>query len=813
MARNSVRQQQAKKNKAKQQTQPQARSSPSVSPHPFTLSQEAQNSHRLSIWASSRRLRDSSITFVSGGTLHQEPNEKSGNDDTAHPKNVQNSSGEVSQKSPAEQGTEAWTSTATYQPKRHVDVLEASLTNEVQQIDRSAEHVNGSLSRRRASSTSSNSSADLLIFTGRGKPQKKSVAHQQPSLQLPDSLADTAVPQTSLPTTNDPSPAELSRPKPDAENTIPIPNQGTGKGVEEDGSTSKTREIKGKKARSKRRKPGKKSRRPSRTSNHHDDYNEDEHEDEINEEEVLQDYIENMKAEIGTENEDICERDNFYIHARKPGDANRSRQDDWSSDDLHDFDELGTSDEEVVDIGEVLSRRSRTSGLQYLVTPAGRSRDDAKWVRHATCTSTIAREIIQSFDEKHHTDNVGDRQDIDQDSESGWDSASDDDLEEDILNDVLQEQADEDDDNARLLQQTSTMSDEELARILSKQAELGYGTDDLMLFNGAWGNDSEAPEEALTRSLPVQGRGSKKSLKKNSNFPSAAAFADVLDQDPYGGFDIMDWERPSLRPRKKGRKPAPSLPFELEDEDLADQIAHSWANDRAKKAQRKAEREELRRAGPLGPKRAGTKPTLDKESDLDHHNGMNMQQVKTAVRMFLLDNNRESLPLAPMANGQRAQVHVLAKALRLKSVSHGKGADRFPVLEKTDFSGAYDECNISELDALFDQRRFSSAWGGNRRGGSNRDGPGVMSRYDKLKEGRSAGRRRGGGGGGPASAATYTDGDVVGASAPELGSDNKGRAMLEKMGWSSGMGIGKVGNQGSVEVIKHVVKNTKAGLG
>ena len=57
------------------------------------------------------------------------------------------------------------------------------------------------------------------------------------------------------------------------------------------------------------------------------------------------------------------------------------------------------------------------------------------------------------------------------------------------------------------------------------------------------------------------------------------------------------------------------------------------------------------------------------------------------------------------------------------------------------------------------------------------------------------------------------DGEVVGASAPEIGADNRGRAILEKMGWTSGMGIGKVGNKGSTEVIKHVVKNTKAGLG
>jgi hypothetical protein len=57
------------------------------------------------------------------------------------------------------------------------------------------------------------------------------------------------------------------------------------------------------------------------------------------------------------------------------------------------------------------------------------------------------------------------------------------------------------------------------------------------------------------------------------------------------------------------------------------------------------------------------------------------------------------------------------------------------------------------------------------------------------------------------------NGEVVGGSAPEIGSENKGRAMLEKMGWTSGTGIGAIGNKGSIEVIKHVVKTTRHGLG
>lgn len=67
--------------------------------------------------------------------------------------------------------------------------------------------------------------------------------------------------------------------------------------------------------------------------------------------------------------------------------------------------------------------------------------------------------------------------------------------------------------------------------------------------------------------------------------------------------------------------------------------------------------------------------------------------------------------------------------------------------------------------------------------------------------------------GGGLKAASYMDGDVVGASAPEIGAENKGRAMLEKMGWCTGTALGAVNNKGILHPVVHVVKNTKAGLG
>jgi len=53
----------------------------------------------------------------------------------------------------------------------------------------------------------------------------------------------------------------------------------------------------------------------------------------------------------------------------------------------------------------------------------------------------------------------------------------------------------------------------------------------------------------------------------------------------------------------------------------------------------------------------------------------------------------------------------------------------------------------------------------------------------------------------------------VGGSAPELGIENKGRAMLERMGWNQGDALGALNNKGILQPVLHVVKNTKAGLG
>lgn len=142
-----------------------------------------------------------------------------------------------------------------------------------------------------------------------------------------------------------------------------------------------------------------------------------------------------------------------------------------------------------------------------------------------------------------------------------------------------------------------------------------------------------------------------------------------------------------------------------------------------------------------------------------------------------------------MSKQLRKLAHDIANALSLKSHSRGKGSYRFPVLYKTTRTPKFSQQNVSQADKILSQGRFRHR---------------TVKEWDKQAKPR---RDR------PNASASYMDGDVVGASAPEIGVENKGRAMLEKMGWSSGTALGATNNKGILQPVTHVVKKSKAGLG
>jgi len=146
-----------------------------------------------------------------------------------------------------------------------------------------------------------------------------------------------------------------------------------------------------------------------------------------------------------------------------------------------------------------------------------------------------------------------------------------------------------------------------------------------------------------------------------------------------------------------------------------------------------------------------------------------------------------------MDKADRKVVHELANAFNLKSKSAGSGNRRFPVLYRTQRTSSFSETKFAAVESRLTRR--------------------YLPRMDLRGRNSVSVPKRSGREGVSNGAVSYRDGDIVGGSAPELGIENKGRAMLEKMGWSTGTALGALNNKGILQPVSHVVKTTKAGLG
>ena len=139
-------------------------------------------------------------------------------------------------------------------------------------------------------------------------------------------------------------------------------------------------------------------------------------------------------------------------------------------------------------------------------------------------------------------------------------------------------------------------------------------------------------------------------------------------------------------------------------------------------------------------------------------------------------------------------VHEFANVFKLKSKSIGGGKSRYPVLYRTSRTIQYNEEILKAAESVLSSGRFLSRIGEGKR-------KGVLA-------------GRGGRGGATSAGVSYRDGEVVGAAAPEIGQENRGRTMLERMGWSTGTALGALNNnRGLVQPVAQVVKTSRSGLG
>lgn len=140
----------------------------------------------------------------------------------------------------------------------------------------------------------------------------------------------------------------------------------------------------------------------------------------------------------------------------------------------------------------------------------------------------------------------------------------------------------------------------------------------------------------------------------------------------------------------------------------------------------------------------------------------------------------------------RKIIHEIASKFNIKSKSAGKGDQRRPALYRTGRTLPYVESTFDHIVRRIHRRYLPRT-----------DQKGKQR--EKAKPVRS--------GGTSSAAVSYRNGEVVGGAAPELGTENRGRAMLEKMGWSSGTALGASNNKGILQPVSQTMKTNKAGLG
>lgn len=143
----------------------------------------------------------------------------------------------------------------------------------------------------------------------------------------------------------------------------------------------------------------------------------------------------------------------------------------------------------------------------------------------------------------------------------------------------------------------------------------------------------------------------------------------------------------------------------------------------------------------------------------------------------------------------RKKVHSFAHTLGMTSTSRGSGLFRYTTLTKTARTGKFNDQNFASAARMIRRTWLQNpAYRGPELPPSS-----IDPEWEAKWYGPSTRRLR--------------DGDVVGEGAAEIAEGNRGRAMLEKMGWSDGMGLGATENKGRLKPVEQIVKRSRTGLG
>ncbi|KAJ8063795.1 hypothetical protein OCU04_007656 [Sclerotinia nivalis] len=585
----------------------------------FTLQEEARNTERHSFWNSDQRLRDTKVSFVSAGEF--KPTDL-----------IQDS----------EEALAGMT-------LESAELSEEILAQDVQMADREkpmaassslfmidtdgSKPVETGLAPPRLRSISparSDSSEEVILFHGRSQSGKGDVRikHDLPAYADPidariKMVEDKLLEQHKLlEETLDEKEASLESIPPELAEALnketflgATPHQWANSPSPNFGAILPKRQNKGRHQGRARR-----GRRATGRANYSDE-----------EDAMIADYIANMDQQQSMDDADqTCNRRELGgdedaawqddSSAEEPQDSGQNERHGWSRTELQDLDDLSTSDEARGKVQTVLSKRHRVGGLQYLIVWEHQDVDEARWVPLHVLQDSDALPLIEAFEAEEK---------LIAEFESNGDEDSDD------SGDIGDEDDDDHDDEQDLVQRRiGKMNDEQIARLIAKQEELGMGGDEILLFDDEVHDEDEeieAPTIDLNDFILSGRRGRKERQRRQGEFPPAAPLADAYD-----GFDVMDFDRPSLKKKPKGRKGKLILD-DISDSELEASMQSAWDNDRAKKKERKQEREILRAQGLLTGKHG--KPDMKAK----YKEGMSIDDIKEEIKEFLKGDNTTSV--------------------------------------------------------------------------------------------------------------------------------------------------------------------------
>jgi hypothetical protein len=242
----------------------------------------------------------------------------------------------------------------------------------------------------------------------------------------------------------------------------------------------------------------------------------------------------------------------------------------------------------------------------------------------------------------------------------------------------------------------------------------------------------------------------------------------------------------------------------------------------------------IKKGGKKGRKAMLAAASLDPTITVLPNRIIDMVTLVQQIRRFIDDNDdggRQSMALPPTDKATRKNIHDLALAFNMKSISKGHGDARYTTLTKTSRSGFdVDEKKVAKIvrrknysredkDPFVKKKRRGDSFVQDKKGKKSRTGGQTL--LPRHRDGEEVGKVK-----------KFLFRNIVLSfthiiilrllfffysffffiqAAPKLGSSNLGFRMLAMMGWSEGERIGVTG--GLQDPLTAIIKNTRLGLG